>query len=83
VASSSPFRSSFIDKVSRVPRALVLTGSPLSRIVSFRIRMQDSLQEILDRGMRFSFTRYAYRYRYSFTGERAGETCAGEVSKTS
>ncbi len=33
--------------------------------------------------MRFSFTRYAYRYRYSFTGERAGEPCVGKVSKTS
>jgi len=33
--------------------------------------------------MRFSFTPYAYRYRYSFTGERVGETCAGEGSKTS
>jgi len=36
----------------------------------------------LDRAMRFSFTRYAYSYRFSFKGERAGETRA-VVSKTS
>jgi len=40
-------------------------------------------KEFLDRAVRFSFVRYAYRYRFSFTGERAGETCTGEVSKTS
>jgi hypothetical protein len=36
-----------------------------------------------DRAMRLSFTRYAYSYRFSFTGERAGETCAVVVSKSS
>jgi len=33
--------------------------------------------------MRFYYRAYGFTYRYSFTGERAGETCAAEVSKTS
>jgi len=32
--------------------------------------------------MRFLFTRYAFRYRFYFTGKRAGETCAEVVSKS-
>ena len=33
--------------------------------------------------MRFYYRAYGFTYRYSFTGERAGETCAAGVSKTS
>jgi hypothetical protein len=33
--------------------------------------------------MRLYYRAYGFTYRYSFTGERAGETCAAGVSKTS
>jgi len=33
--------------------------------------------------MRFYYRAYGFTYRYSLTGERAGETCAAGVSKTS
>jgi hypothetical protein len=33
--------------------------------------------------MRFYYRAYGFTYRYSFTGERAGETCAAGASKTS
>lgn len=29
--------------------------------------------------MRFYFFGYAYSYRFFFTGERAGETCAAQM----
>ena len=32
--------------------------------------------------MRLYYRAYGFSYRYSFTGERAGETCAVGVSKT-
>ena len=32
--------------------------------------------------MRFYYRAYGFTYRYSFTGERAGETCAVGMSKT-
>jgi hypothetical protein len=33
--------------------------------------------------MRLYYRAYCFTYRYSFTGERAGETCVAGVSKTS
>lgn len=33
--------------------------------------------------MRLYYRAYGFTYRYSFTGERAGETCAAGASKTS
>jgi hypothetical protein len=33
--------------------------------------------------MRFYYRAYGFTYRYSYTGERTGETCAAGVSKTS
>ncbi len=33
--------------------------------------------------MRLYYRAYGFTYRYSFTGERAGETCAAGLSKTS
>lgn len=33
--------------------------------------------------MRFYYRAYGFTYRYSFTGQRAGETCAAGASKTS
>jgi hypothetical protein len=33
--------------------------------------------------MRLYYRAYCFTYRYSFTGERAGETCAAGLSKTS
>jgi hypothetical protein len=33
--------------------------------------------------MRFYYRAYGFTYRYFFTGERAGETCAAGASKTS
>lgn len=33
--------------------------------------------------MRFYYRAYGFTYRYSFAGERAGETCAAGASKTS
>jgi hypothetical protein len=32
--------------------------------------------------MRVYYRAYGFTYRYSFTGQRAGETCAVGVSKT-
>jgi hypothetical protein len=46
-------------------------------------RAKERLKGSLDRVMRFSFTRFAYFYRFSFTEERAGETRAVGISKTS
>ena len=37
----------------------------------------------IEAAMRFYYRAYCFTYRYSFTGERAGETCAAGVSKTS
>jgi len=37
----------------------------------------------IEAAMRLYYRAYGFTYRYSFTGERAGETCAAEVSKTS
>jgi len=32
--------------------------------------------------MRLYYRAYGFTYRYSFTGQRAGETCAAGASKT-
>ena len=37
----------------------------------------------IEDSMRLYYRAYGFTYRYSFTGERAGETCAAGVSKTS
>jgi hypothetical protein len=36
----------------------------------------------IEAAMRFYYRAYGFTYRYSFTGERAGETCAVGMSKT-
>lgn len=33
----------------------------------------------LNRAMRYYYSRFAFRYRFSFRGERAGETRAGKT----
>jgi len=37
----------------------------------------------IEGAMRLYYRAYCFTYRYSFTGERAGGTCAAGVSKTS
>jgi hypothetical protein len=59
-------------------RELRLTGPARFRIFAMR-GAKERRRGIQSRAMRFYYFGYAYAYRFSFTGERAGETCAAQM----
>ena len=58
---------------------------PYRQLQKIHLNMLDGTWAIpyIGVAMRFYYRAYGFTYRYSFTGERAGETCAAGASKTS